>query len=292
MSTDWDSAFAPKATAKDAVLVGLLGSGIGASRTPRMHMAEGAAMGFPYAYRLLDTDGAGGPVDIDALLTRLAAIGYDGINVTFPYKQAVIPHLAAIADSARVVGAVNTVLFRDGKAVGENTDYWGFRESLRRGLPDAPRDCVLLIGAGGAGGAVAAALLDEGTGHLLIADTDPKRAADLALRFGDRASVVTDMAAAAARADGIVNATPVGMAKLPGMPIAGELIESRHWVGDIVYFPLETALLAHARAKGCRVLPGSGMALYQAVRAFELFTGRAPDPQRMWAAFETADTSD
>ena len=292
MSKDWDSAFVPKASDDGAVLVGLLGSGIGASRTPRMHMAEGAAMGIPCEYRLLDTDDTTGPVDIDALFDRLAALGYNGINVTFPYKQAVIPHLSAIADSARVVGAVNTVLFRDGQPVGENTDYWGFRESLRTGLPDAPRDHVLLIGAGGAGGAVASALLDEGTGHLMIADTDTARAQELASRFGDRATVVTDLAKAAAKADGIVNATPVGMAKLPGMPIPGALIEPRHWVGDIVYFPLETELLAHARAKGCRVLPGSGMALYQAVRAFELFTGCKPDPQRMWAAFEAVDKTD
>lgn len=291
MSTSWDKVFAPKATDRDAVLIGLLGSGIGASRTPRMHMAEGQALGFPLEYRLIDTDGAPDPIDIDALLTRLAELGYDGINVTFPYKQAVIPHLTRVADSARAVGAVNTVVFRDGERIGENTDYWGYRESLKAHVADAAKDRVLLVGAGGAGSAVASALLDEGTKHLMVADTDPARAGVLVDRLGPRVSVVTDLAQAAAEADGIVNATPVGMAKLPGMPVDSALIRPRHWVSDIIYFPLETALLAHARSLGCRVLPGSGMALYQAVRAFQLFTGRDPEPKRMWAAFEAADAA-
>ena len=185
--------------------------------------------------------------------------------------------------------AVNTVLFQDGGWIGDNTDYWGFRESLRTRLPDAPRDHVLLLGAGGAGAAVAAALLDDGTGHLMIADTDRDRAAGLAARFGTRASVVEDLELAAAQADGIVNATPVGMAKLPGLPLPAGLITPRHWVGDIVYFPLDTALLTHARGLGCQVLAGSGMALFQAVRAFELFTGQRPDPDSMWAAFQGAE---
>ena len=123
--------------------------------------------------------------------------------------------------------------------------------------------------------------------ELALNSGDAAKAAELAARLGpERAGVVTDLGAAAARADGIVNTTPVGMAKLPGLPLPAELIAPHHWVADIVYFPLETELLATARARGCRLLPGSGMALFQAVRAFELFTGRTPNPQRMWAAFD------
>lgn len=288
VALDWESAFGPKQWGGTGVLLGLLGSGISGSRTPGMHMAEAAALGLPCTYRLLDTDLIDGAVDLKMLFERLETAGYSGINVTFPYKQAVISHLHEVLESAGKVGAVNTVLFRDGRRIGENTDYLGFRKSFSVGLPDVAMDRVLLIGAGGAGSAVASALVDEGVGRLLIHDRDEGRAVGLAERFGGRAEVVSDLADAAASADGIVNATPVGMDKLPGLPLSEALIAPDHWVGDIVYFPLDTALLKAARDKGCRTLPGSGMALYQAVRAFELFTGLKPDPQRMWAAFEAA----
>ncbi|WP_089273587.1 shikimate dehydrogenase [Puniceibacterium sediminis] len=286
MTASWNQAFAPKCTTQGAVLVGLLGTGVSASRTPRMHMAEGAAQGVPFEYRLIDADTAATTPDIPEVLSRLEDAGFDGINVTFPFKQAVMPYLSSLSDGAQSVGAVNTVLFRDGARRGDNTDLWGFRESMRRGLPSVRRDTVLLLGAGGAGGAVAQALIDEGAGRVLVQDTDRAKAENLVERLGaGRGVVVTDLAAAAASADGVVNATPVGMDKLPGLPLPEALIERRHWIADIVYFPLETALLALARRRGCAVLPGSGMALYQAVRAFELFTGRRPDPERMWSAF-------
>lgn len=287
MSANWQQAFAPKSEVEGSILIGLLGAGISGSRTPRMHMAEARAQGLPLDYRLIDSDTSDLPVDPGQVLARIEATAFDGINVTFPFKQAVIPHLDDLSEGARAVGAVNTVVFRDGARIGHNTDHAGFRDSLRRGLPDSARGAVLLLGAGGAGGAVAQALLDEGAGTVLVQDIDPARAAALAARLG-RAEVVSDLAGAASRADGIVNATPVGMAKLPGLPIPEALVEPRHWVADIVYFPLETELLALARGRGCAVLPGSGMALFQAVRAFELFTGHHADPERMWAAFTAA----
>ena len=290
MTAGWEAAFAPKCGESGAVLVGLLGRGIAASRTPRMHMAEGAAMGIPYDYRLIDADLAGDDIDLTRVFSRLRDAGYDGINVTFPFKQAVMPLLDGVSDSASAVNAVNTVVFRDGVANGENTDWWGFRESFIRGLPGAKRDRVLLLGAGGAGGAVAQALADEGAQRLLIHDLDPAKAAALSVRLGSgRAEAVGDLAAAAATADGIVNTTPVGMTKLPGMPLPVEMLTPRHWVADIVYFPLETELLRIARAKGCQVLPGSSMAVFQAVRAFQHFTGLAPDEGRMEAAFNAFD---
>lgn len=280
--------------APGAVLVGLLGRGIALSRTPALHMAEGRALGIPYEYRLIDRQDEVGETDLPALLQDLEVEGFTGINVTFPYKRQIVPHLHSVSPEATRLGAVNTVLFRDGQRHGHNTDYWGFAESLRRGLPDAKRDCVLLLGAGGAGGAVAHALIDSGVGRLLIRDVQPGSAEQLTddlnrYAGAGRATAVDDLAAAAAMADGIVNTTPVGMAKLPGTPIDAALVEPRHWVADIVYFPLETELLAAARAKGCALLPGSGMAIFQAVRAFELFTGRVPDPDRMRAVFEAFD---
>ena len=277
-----------------AVLAGLIGHGIQASRTPRMHMEEGAAAGFPYDYRLIDLPLGMGEIALAQLLRNLEDAGYCGINVTVPYKREILTHLDALSDDARAVGAVNTVLFTKDGRIGHNTDYWGFAESLRRGLPDAARDHVLLLGAGGAGHAVAHALVDAGVRQLLVRDMNQALADELVdelnARVGPgRARAVTDIGEAAGAADGIVNATPVGMLKMPGMPIDGALIAPRQWVADIVYFPLETELLAHARAKGCAVLSGAGMALFQAVRAFELFTGVTPDADRMKAVFDSFD---
>ena len=270
------------------VRVGLVGRGISQSGTPGMHVAEGAALGVDYRYDIVDPDTLAGEPTLAALLDRAEAEGFAGLNVTFPFKREVMALLDELSPAAQKVGAVNTVVFDGGRRRGHNTDFWGFAESLRRGLPDAPRDSVLLLGAGGAGGAVAHALADVGVAHILIYDRDRDLATALAAQVGG--SVPDDLAIAARSVDGIVNATPMGMAKLPGTAIDTGLIEPRHWVADIVYFPRETELLRAARARGCRVLDGSGMAVFQAVRAFELFCGLTPDPDRMRATFESFET--
>lgn len=273
-----------------ALRVGLIGQGIQRSRTPAMHRAEGAAQGLNLTYNLLDTDTMDPPPELAELLTWAEAERFAGLNVTFPYKKAVIQYLDVLSESARTVGAVNTVVFRDGRRFGHNTDFWGFSEGLRDGLPDTDLSSVLLLGAGGAGGAVAHALSSLGASEILIHDTAPGAAETLADEVrkanSGRVDAVGELAAAAARATGIVNATPMGMAKLPGMAIDRGLLEPRHWVCDIVYFPLETELLAAARKLGCATLAGSGMTVFQAARAFELFTGLKPDPARMRATFE------
>lgn len=282
----------PAVTAQGPVLrVGLIGKGIQLSRTPAMHVAEGRALGLDLSYVLIDPDEMDGPgKSISDLLDMVEGRGFAGVNVTFPYKKAVMAHLDVLSDPARKVGAVNTVVFTDGKRRGHNTDFWGFSESFRRGLSDARKGTVLLLGAGGAGGAVAHALAALGVERILIHDTDHAAAEALATATGGTAVDVVGEAARAA--DGIVNATPMGMAKLPGMAIDPALIEPRHWVADIVYFPRETELLRQARARGCRTLDGSGMAVFQAVRAFNLFTGLTPEPSRMRATFEAfADTT-
>lgn len=272
-----------------SVRVGLIGRGILQSRTPAMHIAEGRALGLDYRYDFIDLDTMADETSLADLLARAEASGFAGLNVTFPFKREVLPLLDDLSDAARKVGAVNTVVFRDAKRFGHNTDFWGFAESLRRGLPQARRDTVLLLGAGGAGGAVAHALRDQGAGHILIHDSNTDAAETLAAEVGG--TCVTDLAEAAQQADGIVNATPMGMAKLPGMAISADLIDPRHWVADIVYFPLETELLATARAKGCATLDGAGMAIFQAVRAFKLFSGLDPEPERMRATFDAFTTT-
>lgn len=273
------------------VLVGLVGQGIALSRTPLMHEVEGACLGLRYIYRLFDTAAMGDTApSLPDIIAAAEFCGFAGLNVTHPYKQAALAHLDCLSDAARRAGAVNTIVFRDGKRHGHNTDLWGFAESFRTGLPGVPRGSVLLLGAGGAGGAVAQALLDEGVEHLLVLDADAARAtalaAQLADRFGaGRATAVVEPFGTG-MPDGIVNATPVGMAAEPGCPIATAGLNDRVWVADLIYFPIETDLLRAARARGCRTLAGSGMAVFQAVRAFELFTGLRPDSERMKATFE------
>lgn len=265
--------------------VGLIGKGIQLSRTPAMHVAEARASGFSLRYDLIDPDEMDPPEPtLAAMLARVEAAGFAGVNVTYPYKQAVIALLDEVSDEARRVGAVNTIVFTDGRRHGHNTDCWGFAESLRRGLPNAPLGKVLQLGAGGAGGAVAHALKRLGVDRLLIGDVNRAAAERLAAATG--AEATDDLADAACVADGIVNTTPMGMAKLPGTAIAPDLLTPRHWVADIVYIPRDTELLRAARARGCRTLDGAGMAVFQAVRAFECFTGRRPDPDRMRATFE------
>jgi shikimate dehydrogenase len=279
------------------LLLGLIGAGIQASRTPALHMAEAAAQGFPCLYRLIDLDRIpGGAAALPALLTAAEQLGFAGLNITFPVKQAVLPLLHALSDEAAALGAVNTVVLRDGQRIGHNTDCSGFGAAFARGLPDAPRASVVQLGAGGAGSAVAHALLAAGTQRLAIQDTDAARArvlaAALCQRFGaGRAAACGDLAAEVAGADGLVNCTPVGMAKLPGLPLPESLLHARLWVAEIVYFPLETALLKAARKLGCRTLDGGGMAVFQAAHAFRLFSGIAPDEARMTAAFRAGLTA-
>lgn len=273
------------------MLVGLIGRGIGASRSPELHEREGAEQGLRLTYRLIDLDRLElGREDLPRLLAAAQWMGFAGLNITFPCKQAVIPHLDELSPDAAALGAVNTVVLRDGRRVGHNTDCSGFAEGFRRGLPGAPRARVVLLGAGGAGAAVAQALLAEGTGLLSIMDTERGRAealaAELCLRFGAcRAAACGELGAALAAAEGLVNCTPVGMTKLPGLPLPEALVGPHLWVADIVYFPLETELLRLARARGCRTLDGGGMAVFQAAGAFRLFTGREPDAARMLRHF-------
>jgi shikimate dehydrogenase len=276
------------------MLIGLVGRGIQSSRTPAMHEREGARLGLVYRYVLVDFDQLALPDSaLGAVLKSARAKGFSGLNVTHPFKQAVIQHLDALSPEAEAIGSVNTIVFGPTGAVGHNTDSWGFAESFREGMADAPLQRVVQFGAGGAGAAVAYALMDLGVGELSVFDIDDARANALCFamgrRFPDRIRAAADPAGAFRDADGLVNTTPVGMAKYPGIPFPEDMLSRRHWVAEIVYFPVETELLVRARALGCRTLPGTGMAIYQAVRAFELFTGKTPDRHAMAQHFGAAE---
>jgi shikimate dehydrogenase len=279
--------------ARPAFLCGLIGAGIQASLTPAMHEREGDEQGFRYLYRRIDLTALGLAVEaLPDLLTAAERMGFNGLNITHPCKQAVIPLLHDLSEDARALGAVNTVVLRDGRRIGHNTDWMGFAEPFRQHMADVKRDRVVQLGAGGAGSAVAHAALKLGVRQLAIVDVDAKRAGHLAANLSDhfgagraRAVAGGDLAAAVEAADGLINTSPVGMEKYPGTPLPPELLRPDLWVAEIIYFPLETELLKRARALGARTLDGGGMAVFQAVEAFRLFTGANPDSERMLAHF-------
>lgn len=272
---------------------GLIGNGIAGSLTPAMHEAEGKAQGLDYSYTRVDTSAqpwSGMP--LAGLLDEAETAGFSGVNITHPFKVEAAGLADELHGAAQPLDAVNTMVFRDGRRIGHNTDYAGFRAALARDLADAAFGQVLLVGAGGAGAAVALGLIDHGVGRLVIHDRAPGAAEDLARHLGEtrpRAQGVVAQGAGGidfAALDGVVNATPVGMEGHPGTAIDVARLPKGAWVADIVYFPLETELLARARARGHRVMTGAGMAVFQAVGSFELFTGLGADPARMTAHFD------
>lgn len=275
-------------------LLGLIGRGIRGSKSPALHENEAAAQGFKCVYELIDLDQlAVGNEQLDAVLSQVEKREFAGVNITYPFKQAVIPLLDELSHEAQAIGAVNTVHFQNGRRIGYNTDAHGFAESFRRGLPDAPLSSVVQVGAGGAGAATAFVLLELGVRRLALIDTDFARArslaAELPARFADhevRAVPVSDLAQSLKAAKGVVNSTPMGMANHPGSAVPPDLLRSELWVADIVYVPLETPLLRAARAAGCRTLDGSGMVVHQAAKAFEIFTRHKADSERMRRHFE------
>ncbi|MGW2891087.1 shikimate dehydrogenase [Streptomyces griseoruber] len=277
---------------KDSYLVGLIGSGIGPSLSPALHEREADRQGLRYLYRLIDIDVLGvAPQAVGDLVRAARDLGFDGLNITHPCKQLVIEHLDALSPQAEALGAVNTVVFEGGgRAVGHNTDVTGFAASFARGLPDVSLERVVQLGAGGAGAAVAHATLTLGAGRVTVVDALPERAAQLSAalnrHFGEgraAASGPDRLPGLLAHADGVVHATPTGMAAHPGLPFPAALLRPGLWVAEVVYRPLETELLRTARALGCATLDGGGMAVFQAADAFRLFTGREPDSARMLA---------
>lgn len=273
-------------------LVGLIGSGVTQSLSPSVHMAEGAAQGLAYVFRPIDLT----ELELDAgrlpeILDWCERLGYDAVTITHPCKQAVIAHLDRVDPVAADLGAVNTVLLTTEGRVGYNTDTTGFEAAFRAGMPGAPLGRVVQLGAGGAGTAVADALVRLGAARLTIIDIDEDRAAALAAALRERrqadvwSSPHAGLAAQLSNADGVVHCTPAGMHDHPGTPFDPALLRPDLWVADIVYRPLETELLRAARAAGCATLAGGRMAVYQAADAFRLATGIQPDAERMMRHF-------
>jgi shikimate dehydrogenase len=276
------------------MLVGLIGATIGRSLSPALHEDAFAACGMTGHYHLMDsTEPKRG---LRELLEAARTAGFAGVNVTFPFKEAVLELLDEVSPEAAEIGAVNTVVFDlGGRTTGHNTDRSGFRAAFGEafGTNAVRGEAVLQLGAGGAGRAVAFALMDLGAAPLRIYDRDIGRArglvADLAERFSaGRCELLDSPQSRVASSAAIVNATPVGMWSHPGLPMSPQSIGAQHIVADVIYTPLETEFIKAAKAQGARTMGGGGMCVHQAVDAFCHFTGRTVDVARMKRAFEEA----
>ena len=273
------------------LLVGLVGAGIQRSLSPALHEEEARHHALRLHYQLIDLDvDRVGAEALPELVRAVRVIGFAGLNITYPCKQSIVPLLDALSEEAQAIGAVNTVVRVGDRLVGHNTDGSGWSWGFRRALPNADLLSVALLGAGGAGSACADAVLRLGARQLLIGDPDASRARELAQRLnrqlpGDRAAAAADAETALKGATGLIHATPVGMAKHPGMPLPERLLRGSMWVSEIVYVPLETPLLKAARRIGCRTCDGGHMTVGQAIGAFKLFTGFDADAARMDAHF-------
>jgi shikimate dehydrogenase len=269
------------------VLLGLIGSPIKSSASPAMHEAAAAAAGLDAFYHLIDVPGADRE-GLRLMLEGVRRLGFAGVNITFPYKEAVLPLLDGLSSDAAAIGAVNTVVASKGRLIGHNTDSTGFERALAETVPDPRSRAVVLVGAGGVGKAIAFALARLGIPEIRILERDHAKAEALlaSLPANSGAKICESVETAVAGAGGVVNGTPVGMLPNRDTPVPVSLLREDMWVADAVYTPLWTPLLEGARRLGCRVMTGRELAIFQALEAFRLFTGIDASRERMSAAFD------
>ena len=257
-----------------------------------MHLEAAKALNINYRYEIIDA--MNHDLKLDEIIYRAETNGFKGLNITYPFKREALAFADELSEDSRKIGAINTLVFSEGKRYGYNTDYIGFSKAYRKISLGRKSNNILLIGTGGAGAAISNAIVVAGADRLALYDVDPDSAETLRKRTNghfatDRVVVAKDISREIEFADGIVNASTAGMDTHPGIPIDPVLLEKRHWVFDIIYFPIETMLLKSARRKGCFTVNGADMAVYQAIYAFELFTGIKPDYESMRNAFNSFD---
>jgi shikimate dehydrogenase len=279
-------ALAPRSPER-RILTGLLGAPIAHSASPAMHERAAEALGLRCHYQLIEIAGAGRE-QLKVLLEGVRQLGFAGINVTFPYKEAVVDLLDELSPGAARIGAVNTVVVRDHRLIGYNTDTSGFARAVSPFVTASPNGTVALIGAGGVGKAIAFALAGLGLSELRIFDRDHAKAVQLATQLHGhaKATVTHDVEEALRGVAGVVNGSPVGMLPSRGTPVPDALLHADMWVADAVYSPLWTPLLTAAKAKGAAVMTGRDLAINQAADAFELFTGLTPSTSEIGIAFD------
>ncbi len=255
--------------------LGLIGRGISRTQAGRLHTALGRLCGLEVAYDLFDADGEES-FDFQGRFWRCAQDGYRGVNVTHPFKLDVLQHCAPMASLPVSLRAVNTVLFDPDGPRAANTDYTGFLRAWWHRFGGKPPGRVLMVGAGGVGVALGHALARLGADEIVIHDKAVPVAVDLAAaitRDGTSARLANDLETEMEVADGLVNATPVGMAQYPGNPFPESKIGGQRWAFDAIYTPLETDFLRHCKARSVAQLSGFELFLYQGLDAFQIFTG-------------------
>ncbi len=268
-----------------AMLAGVIGWPVSHSRSPRLHNYWLAHHGVDGAYVPLPV----APENLQAAIRALPLLGFAGVNITLPHKEAALAVMDRVTPAARRIGAVNTLVIRDGVLVGDNTDAFGFLENLRSGAPGWRSEAgpAVVLGAGGAARAVLAALIDVGVPEIRLVNRTTGRAEKLAAEiFGPiRVLPWAEREAALDGANLLVNTTVLGMEGAPPLELALERLPRHAVVNDIVYAPLETELLAAARAGGHTAVDGLGMLLHQARPGFEAWFGIAPEVTAALRAF-------
>lgn len=262
-------------------LLAVIGHPIGHSLSPRMHNASFEACGLDYAYVALEVH----PDRLREAVAGLASLGFEGFNVTMPHKEKIIPLLDDMDETAKISGAVNTVKLENGFLKGTNTDGAGFIEACSEAGVDFADQRILLLGAGGAGAAVAGAMLGEGAAELVIANRTLPRAEDLKARLekigagvGIQTRDLKNLEDGVSQADIIVNTTYLGMKEDDPLPVPVIGLEPEKTVCDIVYRKgSDTELSRRARDAGARVVTGGRMLLYQGVESQRMWTGEEPD---------------
>jgi shikimate dehydrogenase len=259
-------------------LAGVIGAPIAHSRSPALHGYWLRKYGIRGFYVPLEVAQA----DLEDVLRAMPRMGFVGANVTIPHKETVLRLADIVSDRAALIGAANTLIFRaDGKIHADNTDGYGFLENLRQGVPGWRADAgpCTVLGAGGAARAVIASLLEAGAEEIRITNRTRNRAEALRAEFGTKVVIYDWVQAGNAleEAATVVNTTSLGMVGKSEFRVPLDGLSSDAVVTDLVYTPLDTALLVRAREIGCRTVDGLGMLLHQAVPGFERWFGVKPE---------------
>jgi shikimate dehydrogenase len=270
-----------------AIRLGLIGDNIAASRSPALHRLAGQMCGLDVGYDLLVPRALG--LDFEATFDRARADGYRGLNITFPYKERVLPRVTINEPIVRAIAACNTVSFEPAGAIGTNTDYLGFLGAYRANFSDSAPGRVAMAGCGGVGKAIGFALADLSAKTLSLFDADRTKADELARALSGvhRAldvQVAGSIEQACENADGFVNCTPLGMVGYGGSAFPNVVLDKGTWAFDAVYTPIDTPFLVGARAAGLSTMSGYELLLYQGIACFHVFTGHTIDAAALRSA--------
>jgi shikimate dehydrogenase len=262
------------------VKLGLIGDNIARSQSPRLHELAGRLSGIPVSYERLIPRDLG--QDFETIFLRARDAGFRGLNITYPYKERVVPLLHVPDPRVAALGAVNTVFFAEDGPEGHNTDWSGFLAGYRHAFGDRAPGAVCMVGAGGVGKAVAFGLIELGVKDLRLVERDLPKAEALAEALRAAASdlqvtVTSDVAGGAAGAEGLINCTPVGMVGYDGTPLPRASMTGAEWAFDAVYTPVDTQFLRDAAAEGLQVMSGYELFFYQGLHAYAVFHGQPID---------------